>query len=72
MNYEKTNGKRRKLYASINNGNNGNQLHDVVLASQIRNINKILKILEQSKVSCNDYDSRQLHLLVTLLASLEK
>ena len=41
MNYEKSNGKRRKLYTSINNSNNGNQLHDAVLASQIRNINKI-------------------------------
>lgn len=59
MNYEKTNDKRRKLYTSINNSNNGKQLHDAVLASQIRNINKILKILEQSKVSCNDYDSTQ-------------
>jgi len=59
MNYEKGNGKRRKLYTSINNSNNGNQVHDAVLASQIRNINKILKILEQSKVSCNDYDSTQ-------------
>ena len=59
MNYEKSNGKRRKLYTSINNSNNENQLHDAVLASQIKNINKILKILEQSKVSCNDYDSTQ-------------
>ena len=58
MNYEKGNGKRRKLYTSINS-NNGNQVHDAVLASQIRNINKILKILEQSKVSCNNYDSIQ-------------
>ena len=57
MNYEKSNGKRRKLYTSINNSNNGNQIHDAVLASQIRNINKILKVLEQSKVSCNNYDS---------------
>jgi hypothetical protein len=57
MNYEKSNGKRRKLYTSISNSNNGNQVHDAVLASQIRNINKILKVLEQSKVSCNDYDS---------------
>jgi hypothetical protein len=57
MNYEKSNGKRRKLYTAINTTNNGNQVHDVVLASQIRNINKILKILEQSNVSCNDYDS---------------
>lgn len=57
MNYEKSNGKRRKLYTSINISNNGNQVHDAVLASQIRNINKILKILEQSNVSCNDYDS---------------
>ena len=59
MNYEKSNGKRRKLYTSINTTYNGNQVHDAVLASQIRNINKILKILEQSKVSCNDYDSTQ-------------
>ena len=57
MNYEKSNGKRRKLYTSINKSNNGKQLQDTVLASQIRNINKILKILEQSNVSCNDYDS---------------
>ena len=57
MNYQKSNGKRRKLYTSINTSNNGNQVNDVVLASQIRNINKILKILEQSNVSCNDYDS---------------
>lgn len=57
MNYEKSNGKRRKLYTSINNSNNGNQVHEPVLASQNRNINKILKVLEQSKVSCNDYDS---------------
>ena len=59
MNYEKSNGKRRKLYTAINTTNNGNQVHDLVLASQIRNINKILKILEQSKVSSNDYDSTQ-------------
>ncbi len=59
MNYEKSNGKRRKLYTAINTTNNGNQDHDPVLASQIRNINKILKILEQSKVSCNNYDSIQ-------------
>ena len=64
MNYEKSNGKRRKLYTSINttnttnnNSNNGNQVQDAVLACQIRNINKILKILEKSNVSCNDYDS---------------
>lgn len=63
MNYEKTNGKRRKLYTSINttnnSTNNGNHNHHSVLASQIRNINKILKILQQSKVSCNYYDSTQ-------------
>ena len=41
MNYQKSNGKRRKLYTSINTSNNGNQVNDVVLASQIRNINKI-------------------------------
>ena len=56
MNYEKGNGKRRKLYASINNGN---QVNNAILASQIKNINKILKILEHSKVSSNDYDSTQ-------------
>jgi hypothetical protein len=67
MNYEKNNGKRRKLYTSIGNanhnintiGNTDQESHDAVLASQIRNINKILKILEQSKVSCNDYCSIQ-------------
>lgn len=72
MNYEKSNGKRRKLYTSINNTNNGNQVHDAVLASQIRNINKTLKILEQSKVSCNDYDSTQqpFFLLILMVINL--
>ena len=60
MNYEKSNDKPRKLYTSINNSNSGNQLHDALLASQIRNIHKILKVLEQSNISSNDYDSTKL------------
>ena len=57
MNYEKNNGKRRKLFNSINNDTN--QVHNPLLSSQIRNINKILKILEKSYVSCSNYDSTQ-------------
>lgn len=60
MNYEKSNDKPRKLYTSINNSNNGNQVHDPVLASQNKNIHKILKVLEQSNISSNDYDSTKL------------
>jgi len=48
MNYSQKNGKRRK----INSPN-----PDIVLASQIKSINKILKVLEQSNVSRNNYDS---------------
>ena len=48
MDYEKKNGKRRKL-----NFNN----HESFFASQIRNLEKIINVLESSYISCDDYDS---------------
>lgn len=50
---------RKRKFNSTNYSQNYNSL-DHILAANIKNINKILKVLQKSKISSNNHDSTQL------------